>query len=140
MALPAASVRLVPDAAEDVRHAQRWWDALAEQVPEAVAGLWFGIFTADQGGQTVRTLYVVGTDSFDADDETAEWAAGDYLWEPEGRYVVLPVLASLPEQPYDVPLAHASDALRQVRPWTVSARLGAAVGYDDGDVVVLHAP
>lgn len=83
-------------------------------------------------------LYVAGTGTFDAADETAEWAAGDYAWEPEGRYIVLPGLAALPDQPFDGPLGHAAAVLREVEPWREKPGAGVAVGYDDGDFLVLH--
>ena len=30
-------------------------------------------------------IYVVGTASFDPEDETAEWAVGPHAWSPDGR-------------------------------------------------------
>ncbi len=108
------------------------------QLTPDVAGLWFGIFTASSETSEVRTLYVAGAATFDAQDETAEWAAGEYAWQPDGRYVVLPVLAALAEQPFEVPLAHAAAVLREVEPWRDVPGVGAAVGYDDGDFLLLY--
>lgn len=135
----AATVRAMAAAgSEDVAFARRWWQGLAASAPGHLAGLWFGIFTGVRNGQAQRTLYVAGTATFDASDETAEWAAGEYVWQPDGRDIVLPGLASLPDQPYEVPLAHAVDVLRQVEPWRDWPAVGVAVGYDDGDFEVLH--
>jgi hypothetical protein len=90
----------VPDVAADLSVAHAWWESIRPEVPPGVAGLWFGLFDAvDDGGRETRTLYVVGTAEFDADDETADWAAGEYVWESDGRFVVLPELAALPGDP-----------------------------------------
>src|SRR4051794_4281368 len=86
---PAIAFGDMTDLATDVALARRWWDELVPFAPADVAGLWFGIFTGITDGQAQRTLYVVGTATFDAKDETAEWAADDYVWQAEGRYVVL---------------------------------------------------
>ena len=122
----------------DIEQAREWWARLRPSVPANAAGLWFGLFTAVEGGRPVRTLYVVGTGTFDGSDETAEWAVGPYRWEPDGRYVLLPELTRLPEQPFTAPLDHAAAALREVEPWADLDGVGVAVGYDDGDLVVLH--
>lgn len=125
--------------AEDADLARRWWQDLAPLAPNDLAGLWFGIFTSASGGREQRTLYMAGTATFDAADETAEWAAADYAWEPEGRYIVLPGLAALPDQPFSGPLQHAAAVLREVQPWREQPGIGVAVGYDDGDFLVLHS-
>lgn len=125
------------DLETDVATAAIWWASLRDQVPTEVRGLWFGIFDAVDNGEEVTTLYVAGTPSFDADDATAEWAT-EYVWQPGGRYLVLPGLAALPAQPYEVPLKHAAEVVRQLRPWLGLEAVGVAVGYDDGDFVVVH--
>lgn len=128
----------MPGLEVDVAAAAIWWASLRNQVPAEAKGLWFGLFEAAKDGEAVRTLYVAGTPSFDADDETAEWAC-EYVWEAEGRYVVLPGLAALPAAPYEVPLTHAAEVVRQLRPWRGRDAVGVAVGYDDGDFVILHS-
>jgi hypothetical protein len=133
-----ASVAVATDVAQDIALARRWWESLAPLAPAELGGLWFGIFTAVTDGREQRTLYVVGTATFDAEDETAEWAADDYVWQADGRYVVLPGLASLPDQPFEQPLAHTAAVLRQVAPWRDLPTAGVAVGYDEGDFEVLH--
>lgn len=129
----------MPDLREDIAATQAWWESLERSVPETIAGLWFGLFSAaQQDGRAVTTLFVVGTAAFDADDEAADWAASEYVWQPEGRYVELPELAALPSSPYEAPLAHVANVLTAVRPWQHLSGVGAAVGYDDGDFLVLH--
>lgn len=101
--------------------------------------MWFGLFdAADDEGRATRTLYVVGRAEFDADDETAKWAADDYVWESNGRYVVLPELAALPGDPYEAPLAHAAEVVKALELWRTLPGVGVAAGYDDGDLVVVH--
>lgn len=58
--------------------------------------------------------------------------------ESDGRYVVLPELAALPHHPYEVPLAHAAAVVRALEPWLTIPHVGVAVGYDDGDLIVLN--
>lgn len=125
------------DLGVDVELARSWWSSLRADLPAGLAGLWFGIFSAVMDGREAKTLYVAGTPTFDADDETAEWAVGPYAWEPAGRYVSLPGLAALPDEPLEGPLAHAAAVVRETKPW-VGTSLGVAVGYDDGDFEVLH--
>jgi len=81
-------------------------------------------------------MYVAGTPTFDADDETAEWAT-EYVWEPQGRYVVLPVLAALPDEPYDNVLRHAAEVIGALGPWPDG--IGVAAGFDDGDFALVHS-
>ncbi len=123
---------------EDVAVARLWWARLAPLAPADLAGLWFGIFTGAADGPEQRTLYVAGTAGFDAHDETADWAAGPYVWEPDGRYIVLPALAALPDQPYAKPLDHAVAVVRELAPWRELPNVGVAAGYDDGDFLVVH--
>jgi hypothetical protein len=129
---------MTTDLAGDCLLARRWWHGLAPLAPTDLAGLWFGIFTSTSGGREQRTLYVAGTATFDADDETAEWAAEEYAWQPDGRYIVLPGLAALPDEPFDGPLAHAAAVVQEVAPWLELPTAGVAVGYDDGDFSVLR--
>ena len=129
---------MAADLTADAAQARRWWETLRPQLTPDVAGLWFGIVTASSDSREVLTLCVAGTATFNVRDETAEWAAGESTWQPDRRYVVLPVLAALPEQPFEVPLAHAVAVLREVAPWRDLPSVGVAVGYDDGDFVLLH--
>lgn len=136
--LAIASVAMTADLAGDAALARSWWQGLAPLAPTDLTGLWFGIFTSVSAAPEQRMLYVAGTATFDATDETAEWAADDYVWEPDGRYIVLPGLAATPDQPFDGPLGHAAAVLREVAPWRDLPAVGVAVGYDDGDFLVLH--
>ncbi len=49
-----------------------------------------------------------------------------------------PVAAALFEQPFEMPLAHAVEVIRQVAQWRGLPVLGVAVGYGDDDFEVLH--
>jgi hypothetical protein len=80
-------------------------------------------------------LYVAGTETFDPEDATAEWAAADYLWWPEGRYFAVPELATLP---YGEMLARAVDLVRSIEPWREVPAIGVAVGFDDGDFQIVY--
>lgn len=81
---------------------------------------------------------MAGTHDFDPDDETGDWAADEYAWFPEHRYVLLDHLRQLPGEPYEKPLEHAATVVQAVTPWGDFPGVGVAVGYDDGDFEVLH--
>lgn len=118
--------------------ARPWWNSLLLEPPgEDLAGLWFGIFDGRTQAGSGRQLYVAGTATFDADDSTGDWAADEYVWQPQKRYLVLPRLRRLPKEPVDVPLAHTVAVIRALAPWQDLPGLGVAVGYDDGDFEVL---
>ena len=117
---------------ETLRHC---WAQLRTEIPPATRGLWFGITDLESGG-AYRTLYVAGCPTFDADDADGDWAT-DYCWWPEARYVTLADFAMLPGQPYLDVLAYAAELLRTLDVSAVPTIEGAAVGFDDGDFVVL---
>lgn len=114
-----------------------WWSGLKADLPDEVRGLWFGIVDFQVDGVTRRTLYVTGSPEFDADDPTAEWAAADYVWWPDARYVDLPGVAALPAQPYVEILRYAAELVRDLNPLPIASVEGAAVGFDDGDFELL---
>jgi hypothetical protein len=130
----------VPDAgnASDLALITLWWGRLARVIPADVRGLWFGIADlalSDSGSR--RYLYLAGCPTFDADDETAEWAT-EYCWWPDDRYVLLPTLAAIPEKRYAEVLDFAADLVRRLRPIDSAPQVqGAAVGFDDGDFVLV---
>jgi hypothetical protein len=68
----------------DVDEATRWWANVSASAPTDLAGLWFGLVELSPGGWHI---YVAGTETFDATDETAEWAAGPFAWWPDNRYL-----------------------------------------------------
>ena len=69
-----------------------WWSRMRATAPPGVRGSWFGRTELVPGGWHI---YAAGTDGFDADDETAEWAVGPYAWLPDGRYFPVPDIAGL---------------------------------------------
>jgi hypothetical protein len=100
-----------------------WWDQVRRTAPPQLAGLWFGIVKLARPVAGWH-LYVAGTDSFDAEDGTAEWAVPDYAWLPAGRYHPLPELGTLP---VDDALGHVARLLRSIRPWLDVEVQGVAV-------------
>lgn len=124
-------------AGSDQEVLERWWAGLPETVPAAVRGLWFGMTDlAGSVSEWPRHLYVAGCPSYDPEDGTAEWAT-DYCWWPE-HYVFLPTVAAIPDSHFRDALELAADLVRRLDPL---ARLdqveGGAVGFDDGDFVLL---
>ena len=114
---------------------QDWWGRLAPAVPADAKGLWFGITDLVQGG-AVRTLYVAGCPTFDPSDASGEWAT-DYCWWPADRYVTLADFAMLPDEPHQEVLAYAAALVRSLDPAQAAEVEGAAVGFDDGDLVLV---
>jgi len=122
-----------------------WWAQLEPDLPTATKGLWFGMAelvfarTSAEAEQTTPQvhLYVAGTETFDADDESADWAVPDHLWSPENRYVLVPGLAA-PAASFDEVLDRAEALLIELAPQTGHDHLdGVATGFDDGDVRVV---
>lgn len=117
-----------------VRVAEAWWQRLAPTAPSGLGGLWFGIVEL-ASPSTGWHLYVAGTETFDAEDETAEWAVPDYAWWPEDRYTPIPVD---PDEDYEVTLGRVADLVRDLAPWEAVPVAGVAVGYDDGDFEIVY--
>ena len=69
--------------------------------------------------------------------DCGDWAT-EYCWWPDGRYVALASLASLPGESLADVLATACDLVRKLDP---AAHLdevrGVGVGFDDGDVEIV---
>lgn len=126
---------LVPPTDRDLEVLHEWWGRVAPGIPSGVKGLWFGITELIHGG-AIRTLYVAGCPSFDSTDSSGEWAT-EYCWWPEDRYVTLADFAMLPDQPYNAVLAYATNLVRSLEPTRLPNVDGAAVGFDDGDLVIL---
>jgi len=120
------------DVDRDLEAVSQWWKRLAPQAPQGVVGLWFGITDLAAKNGVSRHLYVAGCPTFDAGDETAEWAT-DYCWRPEDRYVQAPALAGLPASDFAEVLDHAVTLLERLRPQDAVPVQGVAVGFDDGD-------
>jgi hypothetical protein len=114
----------------DQKALAEWWRDLSRNAPAGLAGLWFGLVELEPGGWHV---YVAGTDDFDGDDETAEWAVPPYAWSPSDRYFPFPEGAS-----YETGVAAAAAVIAELEPWTAVAVEGVAAGYDDGDFEVVY--
>lgn len=57
---------------------------------------------------------LAGTATFDAEDDTAEWAVGPYAWWPEDRYLAM---AELQQLDVGAAVAHAAEVVRSLSPW-----------------------
>jgi len=108
-----------------------WWRAVASSAPANLVGLWFGMTELVPGGWN---LYVAGTATFDARDETAEWAVGPYAWWPDDRYFPIPEVEHLGVLEA---VRHAAELVRSFTPWADMSVDGVAVGYDDGEFEVV---
>jgi hypothetical protein len=93
---------------------------------------------ADGGWQ----LYVAGTDQFDANDDTGDWAAGPYCWnDPAGHqndpstYHPIPEIATLP--PSDA-VDYVAQLVRDLAPWQEIPVDGVAAGFDEGDFAIIY--
>jgi hypothetical protein len=126
---------LVQPTERDLEVLRDWWGRTALKVPPDVTGLWFGI-TELVRDRPLRTLYVAGCPAFDPEDSDGDWAT-DYCWWPADRYVTLADFAMLPDQPYQDVLAYAAGLVRSLDPSRVPNVEGVAVGFDDGDLVIL---
>jgi hypothetical protein len=128
---------------EDLQHLDEWWSALlhdAEQTSDVVA-LWFGLVELRRDGSSRWELYVAGCGSFDAHDESGDWAT-DNVWIPEQRYLHLAGLDELATRPYKEMLAYAKHLIEELVPqesWTGPPLRGVAVGFDDGDFEITFA-
>jgi hypothetical protein len=114
-----------------------WWSRLQPTLPGGVAGLWFGITDLTLDGQTRRTLYVAGCDRFDSSDPTGDWASAPYAWWPQARYISPPGLAALSGRDYEQALGYAARLVAALRPHEGTNVDGVAVGFDDGDFLVV---
>ncbi|MEV6414952.1 hypothetical protein [Kribbella sp. NPDC051718] len=125
----------MPPTQQDVAALTRWWVDLQPEILPATRGLWFGI-TNLSGGDGYRSLYVAGCPTFDPDDADGEWAT-DYCWWPTARYVALADFAMLPDQPHANVLTYGADLVRTLDVTALPGIEGAAIAFDDGDLVLL---
>lgn len=119
----------------DLETLRAWWAKLQPDLPHTARGLWFGI-TELQSGGAYRSLYIAGCPTYDPDDPHAEWAT-EYCWWPADRYVTLADFAALPDQPYGDVLTYAAELVRALDSTALPTVDGAAVGFDDGDFVII---
>lgn len=144
----------------DSANLKRWLQGLleTEKPEENIVAFWFGLFdeTGPDGGAFAR-LYLAGSESYDSDDSTSEWACSPAYF-PDGRYADSGVLRSMSRilsttaeeiswlGSYVLPLGYASlavaDACRQLQPDALLGRRtsrAVAVGFDSGDFITLPA-
>jgi hypothetical protein len=125
-----------------------------EPAARPLRGLWFGLFNPCYDRETVADLYVCGSERFDPDPDSNDWAVGPDWW-PDARYARSPVLADIyriayrkgglaNDAEYPLCLGYGAFAVReilaQVEPSLIlgeSDSLGVAVGFDSGDFVRL---
>jgi hypothetical protein len=111
---------------------EQWWSRVAATAPDHLSGLWFGLTELSPGGWH---LYVAGTETFDPDDETAEWATGPYAWWPDDRYFPFAEIATVGVAEA---VERAAEVVRGIAPWTDVLVQGVATGFDDGDFQVVY--
>jgi hypothetical protein len=124
----------------DLAVLREWWAGHSSSVGGEVRRLWFGLTVLVGDDEVARhTMYVAGTPSFDS-DYGGEWAC-EYVWEPTDRYLRLDGLGGIDQHDWQGAVDHAVALVRALRPWEsdVPGLSGVAVGFDDGDVVVVWA-
>jgi hypothetical protein len=118
-------------------------------------GLWFGLFNpCDDSGDPSADIYVSGSERFNPDPGSPEWAVGPDWW-PDARFAGSSVLADIyrlayrggglgNDAEYPLCLGYGAFAVREslgeVDPALIldaSPTLGVAVGFDSGDFVLL---
>src|SRR5262245_15187147 len=80
----------------ELPHLRAWLgDVLASEPPGAeIQAYWFGLFNYLEDGVESCDLYVAGSDHFDPDDLSPDWAVNPSYF-PEGKYAESRVLAAL---------------------------------------------
>src|SRR5262249_41990318 len=80
----------------ELPHLRAWLgDVLASEPPGAeIQAYWFGLFNYLEDGVESCDLYVAGSDHFDPDDLSPDWAVNPSYF-PEGRYADSRALAAL---------------------------------------------
>ncbi len=141
---------------------REWVEALlkAEPPADSVEAFWFGVFdrgnTAEEEAPTAE-LYLAGSEIYEADDPTAEWACSPEYF-PAGRYANSALLREMSELlngadeeafeigAYVLPLGYAGLAASEVcRKAPLELLLGeraeraVAAGFDAGDFLTLSA-
>ena len=125
-----------------------------ESPDQPLQGLWFGIFNPVYGDGPTADFYISGTDRFDPDPESNEWAGGPAWW-PDSRYARSEVMESIyrtayrpgglqNDAEYPLCLAYTAFAVRDLLN-VLDARqvlraigpVGVAVGFDSGDFLLL---
>lgn len=143
---------------DDTAEMDAWLRGVLERepLPQDTKGLFFGLFNPyNDAHQPSADLYVAGSTLFRADDLRCEWAC-DPRYLPQGRHAKSEVLDAIYRIAYDqegglqdkaeYPLClaygilitkHLLTTLAPSRILGQAEEIGVAVGYDDGDCVVL---
>ncbi len=154
-----ASLRSLPysDLTPVVAWLRRTFSHYSPETP--LKGLWFGIFNPCRGNEVASDMYVCGAERFVADPHNNSWATGP-SWLPDAPDAESEVLAGIyriayrrtgdqseslgNDAEYPLCLAYATlavrDTLRQLEPAIILGRsesLGIAIGFDEGDFVLL---
>ena len=81
------------DYGADCRRLQKWLDTVLTKEPpsKSIKAYWFGMFNPVVDGETTCGIYVAGSNTFDADDDSFEWAC-DPAYFPNRRYAQSQVL------------------------------------------------
>lgn len=81
-------------------------------------------------------LYVAGTETFDGEGETAEWAVAEYAWWPDNRYFQLPEAQGASHAQR---LQEGVQIVKALALWRDVPVAGVAVGFDDGDFEIVFS-
>ncbi len=141
---------------DDITPLLVWIQQPFQQEPpkRPLRGLWFGLFNAHHQGENVADLYLSGSERFDPDPRSDEWAIAPEWW-PETRRAMSPLLADITriayqggglgnDAEYPVCLGYGTFVVRElletIEPSLIlgaSEALGVAVGFDTGDFILL---
>lgn len=141
---------------DDTTALQAWLMRAFQQEPPSVVlrGLWFGLSNyLDEDRKPFTDLSMCGSTRFDSNPEDNSWA-GSAEWYPKDRFAKSTILAELYRLAYDGRLGNdaeyslclgysafaVSAALNAIAPvlgLESSSEIGIAVGFDDGDFLLL---
>ena len=141
---------------DDLDTLQEWIERALRFDPPSISlrGLWFGIFNPNYDGTATADCYISGSDFFDPNPDSNEWACRPKWW-PKSRYANSEVMAAIyniayeddglgNDAEYPMCLAYGAFVVRallnildpQLILKTVSG-VGVAVGFDSGDFLLL---
>ncbi len=134
---------------------QAWLEKMiiSSPLPETIISLWIGIFERMENEKALYTIYLIGSDDFDDDLEWATMPA----YEPENRYGSLNILIEIKKiinsadgrtyafLNWILPLAYCAFTFDEIIRVKLEkeiflksqTKLNVAVGYDDGDYMLL---
>lgn len=145
------------DFSDDQMRLHQWLTGLLtdEPPPKGIKAFWFGLFNPVVKGKTTCGMYIAGSNTFDAEDDTFEWAC-DPAYFPDGRYADSHILNEIYQSvskakgfvssygEYVLCLGFAGLVAKHLaatigaRTWLGTSRSRSlAVGFDSGDGVLL---